>query len=145
MAKRIEEPGEVFVKTVATCVSNDIDIIKKIVVAIPGGSKNIQTTPRFFIGGVKMSLILNVEHGQGFTDVYLENLSDEVQTVSGILMNTGSSQQISFGRKTLLRAVKLPGPVHCGTIDISEDSGLTLEVTLTLHTKENASNDGWIR
>jgi len=147
MAKRIEEPGEMFVKTIAACVSKDINITKKIQVAIPGGVKDLQTTPMFFIDGVKMSLILSAEHYPGPTDVFLENFGDEVQTVSGILMNTGSGQQISFGRKTLFPAIKAPGAKACGIgrIDFSEDSGQMLEITLTLHTKENASNDGWIR
>ena len=135
MAKRIVEPGESFVETdVGAVNSSDLDIVKKIeVVPIPDSTG--YPTPKFIIGNAAMSLVV---HLGGYVDLY--NRSDQVQTVSGVIKNTGSGEQISFRRQSIK-----PQSYFRNRIDVSKNSVTKLEITLTLHTKENASNDGWIR
>ena len=137
MAKRIEEPGELFNElTVAVNSNDDLNIVKKIeVVPVPDGTAYCYSTPTFFIGNALMSL--EVFPNQ----VYLHNHRDEVLTVSGLIKITGPGEQFSFGRETIQ-----PFSFRsCLDVGVKGASLTKLEITLTLHTKENASDNGWIR
>jgi len=107
-------------------------------------------SPKFKLGDVEMSVDVHPDHNSsGYIAVFLHNYSDQAQMTSATFKANSSEVLLSWKMKEN-KAQNIFGWVkflsHKEFKDWAEKNGdlLKLEVTVTLHVKEN-STDGWIK
>ena len=111
----------------------------------------VKKSPKFKIDDVEFSVSVDPWNGDnsGFISVYLDHFSDESQMIS-LTVKASSGEEAS----RQMEEVEAEG--FCGFFEFlsitkykefAKDKGdvLKLELTVILHTKENAATEGWSR
>ena len=153
MAKRklncqssFEVKQEVEILEFLKMISDDENKMKKVV------------SPKFYLGDVEMSIGVYPDYkSSGRIGVFLHNHSDQDQKVSVAFTSKKSKSAASYyliresRERAIIKANKsfgYPGFLsHRDYKNLAEEDGdvFKLEVSVSLHTKEESATDGWTR